>query len=681
MVTIGFEVEAIISERIPFVMNSLPSEYNKIFFEKESKEDAKGLGFALRGLVGTWKRRSSVVGKMQGLVDECTVIAEELAEEKDSAIKRQIEEQKNLFILKEETPEGLSAMSLALVYEAARRELGMTPFSVQMLAVIALSRGYLAELDTGEGKTLSIAMAAALSSWSGDPVHVITANDYLASRDAKLMRPLFNMLGVSVSHVVGESSPPERREAYAAMVTYTTAKEVAADYLRDKIALNDWGRSAKRHFLVNFIQGDEPRTIQRGLHRAFIDEADNCLIDEAVTPLIISQDQGDYDLSEVCNAALAIADKMTRGVDYLIVSRSRSIKLLPSAKKKMLHELGFPDIPIWKCQKRKMHMVQLALEANHFFKLGEQYIIEADKIVIVDESTGRPMPNRSWKMGLHQMVEAKEEVEITNPTQTVAQISFQSFFRKYGAISGATGTASEISSEVWHTYGMSVVKIPRNMPNMREHKQTLFFDSVKKKEKAILQSVRARVATGQPVLIGTRSVKASERLNDLFEDSDVFCDVLNARKLNDEAKIISEAGKMKRLTIATNMAGRGTDIKLGYGVKDLGGIHVVTTEPHESRRVDRQLFGRAARQGDPGSTSAFYSLTDDLFSKNLPSTILYVFKRLLLKNSSQGKRSYILRFLMFLAQIRAESLDRARRKSVSEEEEKMKAGLGFAGDR
>ena len=219
------------------------------------------------------------------------------------------------------------------------------------------------------------------------------------------------------------------------------------------------------------------------------------------------------------------------------------------------------------------------------------------------------------------------------------------------------------------------------MPNMREHKQTLFFDSVKKKEKAILQSIRTRIVTGQPVLIGTRSVKASERLNDLFEDSDVSCDVLNARKLNEEAKIISEAGKMKRLTIATNMAGRGTDIKLGYGVKDLGGIHVVATEPHESRRVDRQLFGRAARQGDPGSTSAFYSLTDDLFSKNLPSTILYVFKWLLSKNSSQGKRSYILRFLMFLAQIRAENLDRARRKSVSEEEEKMKAGLGFVGDR
>ena len=326
-------------------------------------------------------------------------------------------------------------------------------------------------------------------------------------------------------------------------------------------------------------------------------------------------------------------------------------------------------------------MVQLALEAKYFFKLGEQYIIEDDKVVIVDESTGRPMPNRSWKMGLHQMVEAKERVEITNPTQTVAQISFQSFFRKYGTLSGATGTASEISNEIWHTYGMPVVKIPRNKPNIRTHEKTLFFNTLKEKEIAVLESIKSRIGTGQPVLIGTRSVKASERLNDLFKDNDIDCHVLNARKLNEEARIISEAGKLKRLTIATNMAGRGTDIELGHGVKDLGGIHVMATEPHESRRVDRQLFGRAARQGDPGSTSAFYSVTDDLFSKNLPSTILHICRWLLLKNSARGKRSYILHFLMFLAQLRAENLDRSRRKSVSDNEEKMRSGLGFAGDR
>ncbi len=627
------------------------------------------------------KRRSSVVGKMQGLVDDCIMIADELSDESDSTLKHKIKYHKNLFTLKQESPDELSAMSLALVYEASRRELGMTPFPVQILAVIALSKGYLAELDTGEGKTLSIAMAAALSSWSGDPVHVITANDYLASRDAKLMKPLFGMLGVTFSHVVGDSSPPDRRKAYGSMVTYTTAKEVAADYLRDKITLDDWGRSAKRHFLLNFIQGEQPRTMQRGLHRAFIDEADNCLIDEAVTPLIISQDQGDYDLSEVCNAALAIADEMSEGVDYLIMSRSRSIKLLPVARKRMLHGIEFPDIPIWKCQKRRSHMVQLALEAKYFFKLGEQYIIEDDKVVIVDESTGRPMPNRSWKMGLHQMVEAKEGVEITNPTQTVAQISFQSFFKKYGNLSGATGTAREISNEIWHIYGMPVVKIPRNKPNIRQHEKTLFFDSLKEKEKAVLESIKSRIGTGQPVLIGTRSVKASERLNDLFKDNDIDCHVLNARKLNEEARIISEAGKLKRLTIATNMAGRGTDIELGHGVKDLGGIHVMATEPHESRRVDRQLFGRAARQGDPGSTSAFYSVTDDLFSKNLPSTILHICRWLLLKNSARGKRSYILHFLMFLAQLRAENLDRSRRKSVSDNEEKLRSGLGFAGDR
>ncbi len=661
-------------------MNSYPIEYNKIFFEKVLDDDPKGLGYFLKSLVGKWKRRGKVLSLMRSLVEESLTLAESFSSLKDFELENELNEYKKSVLLKKNRSKNLDPLSLAFVYEASRRKLKMKPYPVQMLAVVALYNGYLTEVDTGEGKTLSIAMAVAIAAWSGDPVHVITANDYLASRDAKQMKGFFAMLGVSVSCVVGESSNEDRLNAYRSMVTYSTSKEVAADYLRDKIVLSRIGRSASRHFLDHLVGGMKPKIVQRGLHRAFIDEADNCLIDEAVTPLIISQDYEDSDLGPVCDEAINLAAQLKEDVDYLVIKSTRAIKILNSAKEKVVKENTFPSSSIWKCPKRRAQMLQLALEANYFFKRGEQYILDSGKVVIVDESTGRPMPNRSWKMGLHQMVEAREGVKVTKPTVTVAQTSFQAFFKKYGCMSGATGTAQELSDEIWHTYGMPVLRMPRNKPNIRKHESTLFFKNTESKEKGILKIAASKAKLGQPTLIGTRSVKASERLNDLFKSNGLKCEVLNARKLKEEARIISEAGKLNRITIATNMAGRGTDIKLGYGVKKLGGIHVISTEPHESRRVDRQLFGRAGRQGDPGSVSSLYSLSDELFQKNLPNLFLRIMKMSLAGKNPNGRSSFICLFMKFIAQFRAEKFDRFRRKSVSDEEDKLKEGLGFAGD-
>ena len=661
-------------------MSSYPIEYNKIFFEKELGDEPKGLGYALKRIVGKWKRRNGVLSSMRCLVEEALIISERLSSLDEFEIKRELDEHKKYITLNRNRSLELDPLSLAFVYEASRRKLKMEPYSVQMLAVVALYKGYLAEVDTGEGKTLSIAMAGAIAAWSGGSVHIITANDYLASRDADQMKEFFAMLGVTVSCVVSETSNLDRLNAYKAMITYSTSKEVAADYLRDKIVLSAIGRSAKRRYLEHLAGGIKPNIVQRGLHRAFIDEADNCLIDEAVTPLIISQDYENSDLGPVCDEALKLASRLKKDVDFSVIKNNRTIKIHNSAKEKVINENTFPDSPIWKCPKRRSQMLKLALEAQYFFKRGEQYIVDSDKVIIVDESTGRPMPNRSWKMGLHQMVESREGINVTMPTITVAQSSFQSFFKKYGVISGATGTAQEVSDEIWQTYGMPVLNIPRNRPNIRSYEASLFFKSTESKENCILKFVTSKSKTGQPILIGTRSVKASERLSDLFIANGLKCEVLNARKLNEEARIISEAGKLNRITIATNMAGRGTDIKLGYGVKELGGIHVISTEPHESRRVDRQLYGRAGRQGDPGKVSAFYSMSDDLFQKNLPGFFLRIMKLSLVGDNPKGKSSFVCSLMKLIAQFRAEKIDRFRRKSVSNEEDKLKAGLGFAGD-
>lgn len=655
-----------------------PTQFQDSFFQEKRPPHLKGLDLFAKRLSGKWKRRSAILKPWHVLVDAAEISRQGLQDLCDKELNKLLVEAR-LAVAGTALP---AAESLALICEVARRELGLTPYRVQMLSALALIDGYLAEIDTGEGKTLSIALAAAFEGWKGDPVHVVTANDYLASRDAQTMKKLYTRLGLSVASVVGKTEPADRRMGYQADVTYTTAKEVAADYLRDRLQLGEWERSGARQHVRKFVRapGSGVRLTQRGLFRALVDEADNGLIDEAVTPLIISQKKESEELKAACLGAWTIAEFLRPDSDYIVELTRREVKLTPSGEDKAAALDEFPDVPLWKCPQRRKQMILLALEAREFFTLGSHYIIEGDKIVIIDESTGRPMPDRSWKLGLHQIVEAKERVEITAPSSTIAQISFQNFFQKYRRLSGATGTAREIADEIWTIYGISTIRIPRNLANVSQIKNSKFYLDESDRDHAVLQEILGCYKTGQPVLVGTRTVTSSEQLGRKLGFKKVEHVILNAKRLGLEAGIISDAGKNGQITIATNMAGRGTDIELGNGVKELGGLHVVATEPHEARRVDRQLFGRSGRQGDPGSVSRHYSFNDILFHTFLPIWV----HRLVSKsaNSQTGVMKFptLCRILLWHVQKRAEKLASYRREQVAETDRQQRASLGFVRD-
>ncbi|YCM45019.1 hypothetical protein V2O64_03170 [Verrucomicrobiaceae bacterium 227] len=657
---------------------SAPSQFQDSFFQEKPHPELKGLDLLSKRIAGKWKRRSSILKPWSALVNESVEVRAKLEVLDDKEINKLILETR-LEISGSVTP---TAESLALICEVARREIGLTPYRVQMLSALALIHGYLAEIDTGEGKTLSIALAAAFEGWKGDPVHVITANDYLAARDAGTMRKLYIRLGLTVSSVIGKTEPAARREGYQADVTYTTSKEVAADYLRDRLQLGEWDRSGARQHVRKFVKapGSGVRLTQRGLFRALIDEADNGLIDEAVTPLLISQKIKSEDLQAACLGAWKIAEFLRPESDYRVDRNRREVSLTYSGEDKLADSHEFPDVPLWRCPQRRRQMILLALEAREFFTLGSHYIIEEGKVVIIDESTGRPMPDRSWKLGLHQIVEAKEGVTITEPSSTIAQISFQSFFQKYRRLSGATGTAHEIADEVWTIYGISTIRIPRNLPNISRHQKPKFYLAEADREHAVVEEILKFHKIGQPILVGTRTVTASEQLGRKLGFKDVEHVILNATRLAQEAGIVAEAGGRGRVTIATNMAGRGTDIELASGVKELGGLHVIATEPHEARRVDRQLFGRSGRQGDPGSVSRHYAFDDILFHTFLPSWVHRMVARTAHPQTGKMRFPLLCRVLLRYVQNRAEKLAAHRRKHVSENDRQQRASLGFARD-
>jgi preprotein translocase subunit SecA len=655
-----------------------PSQFQDSFFQEKRRPHLKGLDLFAKRLSGKWKRRSSILRPWRALVEVACDARERLENVDDKELNKLLAEARVAASgTSLPTPE-----SLGLICEVARRELGLTPYRVQMLSALALIDGYLAEIDTGEGKTLSIALAAAFEGWKGEPVHVVTANDYLAERDARIMKKLYQRLGLTVASVVGKTEPGDRRKGYQAEVTYTTAKEVAADYLRDRIQLGEWDRSGARQHMRKFVKapGSGIRLTQRGLFRALIDEADNGLIDEAVTPLIISQKIESEELQAACLGAWRFAEFLKPESDYTVNRSRREIKLTDSGEDKAADQNEFPDVPLWRCPQRCKQMIMLALESREFFTLGSHYIIEEGKIVIIDESTGRPMPDRSWKLGLHQIVEAKEGLKITAPSSTIAQISFQSFFQKYRRLSGATGTAHEIADEVWTIYGISTIRIPRNLPNISRLKSPKFYLNESDREHAVMEEILECHKAGQPVLVGTRTVTSSEQLGRKLAFKNIDHVILNAKRLSFEAGIVSDAGLRGRITIATNMAGRGTDIELASGVKELGGLHVIATEPHEARRVDRQLFGRSGRQGDPGLVSRYYSIDDVLFHTFLPSWVHRIVSKTANSQSGRMRFSALSRILLWRVQKRAEKLAAHRREQVAENDRQQRASLGFVRD-
>ena len=571
----------------------------------------------------------------------------------------------------------LIAKCFSLVREAAKRTIGKRPFDVQLIGGRVLLAGMVAEMETGEGKTLTATLPAATAALAGIPVHVITVNDYLADRDAQWMGPIYEMLGLKVGTIVHGMSPSERRVAYSADVTYCTNKEVAFDYLKDRIVL---GHDAERAKLqIERLYERSPRLdrlLLRGLHYAIVDEADSVLVDEARTPLIISgADSGDASQQELCHIALSLAAEMIEGRDFTIVSQERNVRLLNPATDRLevaASELG----GIWKRRHWREQLVKQALAAQHLYIDGRQYLIRDGKIQIIDEYTGRIMPDRSWEHGLHQMIEAKEGCEMTQRTEPLARISYQRFFRRYLWLAGMTGTAHEVAGELWSVYQLATKRIPTNRPTQRAKWPDRIYASDGEKWDAVVNRITQMHNQGRPVLVGTRSVKASEHLSALLSDRHLEHQLLNARQDLSEAMIVAQAGQPGRITVATNMAGRGTDIQLGESVRERGGLHVIATEFHEARRIDRQLFGRCGRQGDPGSCEAIVSAEDELPRIHSRG----VWKVLSSTGAGPKRLPSPLRALnLKAAQRSAERLHRRMRRDLLKIDEHLDSALAFSG--
>jgi preprotein translocase subunit SecA len=502
--------------------------------------------------------------------------------------------------------------AFAIIRETARRRIGLRHYDVQLRAGHALLTGMVAEMDTGEGKTLAATLAAATAALAGIPVHVVTVNDYLARRDAETMKSLYHALGLRVGVIVHGLQPAERRAAYGCDIVYASNKEIAFDYLRDRLALGNQPRNLA--LKLARLKGRTRRTegtVMRGLHFAIVDEADSVLIDEARTPLIISRETDAKDEQRWAEEALELSAELVIDEDYRIHRDDRRIELTRRGRER-LTGLAEARGGIWLSRIRREESVRQALSARHLFHGGDQYLIQDGKIKIVDEYTGRIMADRSWSEGLHQLVEAKEGCAITGRKLPVAQMTYQRFFRRYQRLAGMTGTAREVAGEFWSVYRLPVVRIPTHRPSLRQRYPIRVFRSMDDKWHAIVRRTAELNQQGRPVLIGTRSVATSETISRWLSDAGLVHVVLNAAQDRAEAEVIANAGKCGRITVATNMAGRGVDIRLEEDIKALGGLHVILSERHDARRIDRQLEGRCARQGDPGSTEAMLSLEDSL---------------------------------------------------------------------
>jgi preprotein translocase subunit SecA len=555
------------------------------------------------------------------------------------------------------------ARVFALVRTAADRTLGMRHYPVQVQGAHVMLQGMLAEMDTGEGKTLTATLAAATAALAGQPVHVITVNDYLAQRDGEGMRALYEALGLSVGIAAPGQSPQERRAAYLADVTYCTNKDIGFDYLRDGLALAS-DRSRGRLLLQKLLGGGEgmDRLLLRGLHFAIVDEADSVLVDEARTPLVISGAGDAKADAALYGAALGIARVLERDSDFTVDLKARRAELTPEGRERVA---SMQDaLPAqWRPARAREELAEQGLAALHLFQLDAHYLVRDGKVMIIDEYTGRVMPDRSWERGLQQLVEAKEGCEVSGRRSTLARITYQRLFRRYLRLGGMTGTAREVAPELEAVYGLKVVRIPPRLPSRRsDHGVRLFSDQAAKWH-AVVQT--AKELTDRAVLLGTRSVGASEELSRALDAQGVQHTVLNARQDAEEAAIIGRAGESGRVTVATNMAGRGTDIRPPAEVLERGGLHVILTEFHDSRRIDRQLFGRCARQGEPGSCEAIVARDDELFRRQAG-----FFTRFLFRTPS---------LLRLATQHAAESANAGERAKTFDSDTRLDRALGFAG--
>ena len=603
----------------------------------------------LRQLVENDKRELRRLGK---LADKVIALESQMAALEDADFPVKTEEYKERYA-KGESLDSLLPEAFALVREGAKRVLGLFPYKVQIMGGITLHDGNIAEMRTGEGKTLTATMPVYLNALSGDGVHVVTVNEYLASRDAREMGELYNFLGLTVGLNLTGMSSEEKRAAYAADITYSTNSELGFDYLRDNMVVY------------------KSQMVQRPLNYAVVDETDSILIDEARTPLIIS---GQAEKSTVLYQR---ADMFVKGLkeeeDYTIDLTSKTISLTDEGINKAEQTFRLPNLYDVD-NSALVHHIDQALRANYIMLRDIDYVVDEGKVKIVDGFTGRIMEGRRYSDGLHQAIEAKEGVEVENESKTMATITYQNYFRMYRKLSGMTGTAKTEEEEFREIYNMNVIAIPTNRPIQRIDGQDLIYPSLRSKFRAVVKDIKQRHEAGQPILVGTVAVETSELLSNMLRAEGIPHEVLNAKNHFKEAEIIMSAGQRGAVTIATNMAGRGTDIKLGKGVKELGGLCVIGTERHESRRIDNQLRGRSGRQGDPGATQFYLSLEDDLMKRFGGEKMQAIWERLNLTDEEDDNfiQSKMLTKQVESSQKRVEGNNYDTRKSVLEYDEVMR---------
>lgn len=589
------------------------------------------------------KRLEKIADQVDALAGEMEALSDEQLRAKTDEFKARYQEG--------ETLDDLLVEAFAVVREASKRVLGLFPYKVQLMGGMVLHNGNIPEMKTGEGKTLTATMPVYLNALTGKGVHVVTVNEYLSTRDASEMGELYNFLGLTVGLNLNSKSSDEKRIAYACDITYTTNNELGFDYLRDNMVVY------------------REQMVQRPLNYAIVDEVDSILIDEARTPLIIS---GQAEKSTALyNRADNFVKRLKAEEDYKIDVQSKTIALTDEGMSKAEENFGLENL--YDIDNTALtHHLDNALRANYIMLRDIDYVVQEGKVMIVDQFTGRIMDGRRYSDGLHQAIEAKEAVEIEDETKTMANVTFQNYFRMYKKLSGMTGTAKTEEEEFREIYNIEVVQIPTNRPIAREDRPDLLYPTLESKFKAVVTDIKERHRKGQPVLVGTVAVETSEYLAELLTKEKVPHEVLNAKNHFKEAEIILNAGQKGAVTIATNMAGRGTDIKLGFGVKELGGLCVIGTERHESRRIDNQLRGRAGRQGDPGVTQFYLSLEDDLMRRFGSDRVKAMLDRFKLDDDDAVIQSKMLSKQVEGAQKRVEGNNYDTRKNVLQYDDVMR---------
>ena len=589
------------------------------------------------------KRLGKIADKVEAYADDMAALSDEELQAKTPELKAKFVAGTSL--------DDLLPEAFAVVREGAKRVLGLYPFRVQIFGGVVLHEGNIAEMKTGEGKTLTATMPVYLNALAGKGVHVVTVNEYLSARDAKEMGELYSWLGLSVGLNISNLSPDEKRNAYKCDITYSTNSELGFDYLRDNMVVY------------------REDMVQRPLNFVIVDEVDSILIDEARTPLIIS---GQAEKSTTLYTRTdRFAKTLTEEADFKIDLESKTVSLNEEGIKKAekyfgLENLYDPD------NTALTHHLDNALRANFIMLRDKDYVVSDGEVLIVDQFTGRIMEGRRYSDGLHQAIEAKEHVEIQQETKTMANITYQNFFRMYKKIAGMTGTAKTEQEEFREIYNMEVISIPTNKPVLREDRPDLLYPTLKSKFTAVIDDIKERHEKGQPILVGTVAVETSELLSELLDRAGIVHAVLNAKNHAKEAEIIMNAGQQGAVTIATNMAGRGTDIKLGPGVREVGGLAVIGTERHESRRIDNQLRGRSGRQGDPGLTQFYLSLEDDLMLRFGSERVKAILERFKVADENAVIQSKMISRQVESAQKRVEGNNYDTRKQVLQYDDVMR---------